>query len=161
MDYSESNEESNQNSKQFLYFNSKLYWNCKTSNIIMSFHVPLNAGFSISRILTITATKWFFPSMSHYMLFCVDTGFGNFWTEGTTPLVWTKVYWIILKTIKNEIRNQVNFSISILIYKTSTNIFMNFHVLLRTKLVYLRVHFADFCFFVMLFCHPNFWWDNL
>ena len=97
----------------------------------MYFHVLLKVWFSIRGILTEFTIIWFFPSMNHKMLFEVGNGFGYCRTMWTTQSIWAKVNWNVLKAMKNRIRNQNNFSISILIWKISTNILMNFHVLLK------------------------------
>ena len=101
---------------------------CKTSNILMHFHVSLNVGFLICSMFTIIASKWFLPCVNYNVLFCMGNRFGHFSTKGAAPLIWTKVNWIVLKTMKNQMNNRDNFSISILVCKVSFNILMNFHV---------------------------------
>ena len=105
----------------------------------MNFHVLLKVWFSIWGILTEFTIERFFPSMNHNMLFKVGSRFGYCRTLWTTQLIWAKVNWNILKTIKNRIRNQNNFSISILVCKISTNILMNFHVLLKVWISIWRI----------------------
>ena len=105
----------------------------------MYFHVLLKVWFSIRGILTEFTIIWFFPSMNHKMLFEVGNGFGYCRTMWTTQSIWAKVNWNILKTIKNGIRKQNNFSISILVCKISTDILMNFHVFLKVWISIWRI----------------------